>query len=356
MKNSKILILGAGLSGLATAYYLERNGFKSTILETRNRLGGRIHTIYKKDEAPVELGATWMGKKHTHLIHLLSNLKIESFIQELGKKAIYEPISTSPPQMVELPSNEDPSFRIANGSSSLINSLANHLTSSEIILNAKVISIKSKNGIIEVNTMSESFDADFVVSTLPPNLLINTIEFIPSLPKELIQIAKNTHTWMGESIKICLTFDFPFWRKNSSGTMFSNVGPISELYDHSNAEDSYYALKGFMNGSFYGATPNERQNFVLDQLSKYYGDEVKSFRNYHECVWRLKSPTFYPYDGYILPHQNNGNPIYMKDYMEGKFFIAGSETAPSFPGYMDGAVESASIVAQKIINLNSKMN
>lgn len=40
---------------------------------------------------------------------------------------------------------------------------------------------------------------------------------------------------MGESIKVGLTYTTPFWREKSSETIFSNVGPIPEIYDHSSA-------------------------------------------------------------------------------------------------------------------------
>ena len=40
---------------------------------------------------------------------------------------------------------------------------------------------------------------------------------------------------MGESIKVGLTYATPLEREKSSETIFSNVGPIPEMYDHSNA-------------------------------------------------------------------------------------------------------------------------
>src|SRR5208283_2251684 len=43
MANSPVII-GAGISGLSTAYYLARGGVPSTILESRPRLGGVIQT------------------------------------------------------------------------------------------------------------------------------------------------------------------------------------------------------------------------------------------------------------------------------------------------------------------------
>jgi monoamine oxidase len=45
MKSSEILIIGAGAAGLMVAYTLAKAGKKVTILEARNRTGGRIYTL-----------------------------------------------------------------------------------------------------------------------------------------------------------------------------------------------------------------------------------------------------------------------------------------------------------------------
>ena len=48
MKNSPIIILGAGITGLSTAWYLEKQGFTDiTILEGSPRAGGKIETLHE---------------------------------------------------------------------------------------------------------------------------------------------------------------------------------------------------------------------------------------------------------------------------------------------------------------------
>ena len=42
-----ILILGAGLAGMASAYELSKLGYRCTILEARNRAGGRCWSVRK---------------------------------------------------------------------------------------------------------------------------------------------------------------------------------------------------------------------------------------------------------------------------------------------------------------------
>jgi len=346
---SDVLIIGAGLCGLVTAYYLRKSNLTVNIVEARGRLGGRIFTKYKENTAPQEMGATWLGRKHLNLIRLLQELNIGIFEQILGETAHYEPISTSPPQLVSLQPNNDPSFRIQGGTSTLINSLATHLKNENIYLSEKVHLIKEEEDCLVVQSETSQFKAKKVVSTLPPYLLLNSIKFEPELPKPLVEIAQNTHTWMGESIKIGLTYEKPFWRdKNLSGTIFSAVGPIPEMYDHSNFEDSFYSLKGFLNSSYFSVSKKERLNLITKQLQKYYGEQALNFVDYNEVVWRNEPFTFSNYETHILPHQNNGHSVFQKKYMNGKFIVAGAETGQNHPGYMDGAVSSASFVARQL--------
>jgi len=346
----RVTIIGAGLTGLTLAYLLKKQGIKATLLEARDRIGGRIHTLYQKDQAAVELGATWLGRKHLNLMRLLQELKLEIHQQELGNSAFYEYLSTSPPQLVELPPNQDPSFRIKGGTSLLIERLAKELEKDQIQLEQVVTAIDCSDTSCKIQTTTKQFSADRVISTLPPNLLVSQIDFEPSLPNELLQLAKQTHTWMGESIKVAFTFDHAFWKApNSSSTVMSNVGPVGEMYDHSNVEGTAFALKGFMNGSFHTMSKVERKELIVNQLRKYYGDTINTHTDYIECVWRQEPFTFTPYEDAIYPHQHNGHPLFRESYMNGKLIIAGSETANSYPGYMDGAVQSAYRVYDEIM-------
>jgi monoamine oxidase len=75
------IVIGAGLSGLAAAHALAKKNWKVTVLEARNRLGGRVFT-FKFHEAPdlyCELGGEWVGRDHDSMIRLCKEFK-------LGKK------------------------------------------------------------------------------------------------------------------------------------------------------------------------------------------------------------------------------------------------------------------------------
>jgi polyamine oxidase len=57
--SKKVIIVGAGIAGVAAARKLKDAGFEVTILEARNRTGGRIHTNNDLGYN-VELGANWI--------------------------------------------------------------------------------------------------------------------------------------------------------------------------------------------------------------------------------------------------------------------------------------------------------
>ncbi|MDF1696090.1 MAG: NAD(P)/FAD-dependent oxidoreductase [Saprospiraceae bacterium] len=357
MKKPIVGIIGGGLSGLVTAYYLKKSGINASILEARNRLGGRVHTHYSEEEAPVELGATWLGKKHVHLIQLLEELHLPIYEQFMGDLAIYEPISTSPPQLVQMPYNPDPTYRIKGGTSVLIQEIKNALDNTAIHLHTSVKSINKRNEKIEVQTNGLMRTYDAVVVTLPPKLWMDTISFTPALPDPLVDIAQQTHTWMSESIKVALTYKKPFWKTTQSiGSIFSNTSLISEMYDHSNFEENAYALKGFIGGGYANTTLEERKKRILEQLSRYFGDQVHDYINYHEAIWKHEQYTHSDYDGFILPHQNNGHSIFKEVQWNGSLYIGGSETASAHPGYLDGAVESGKSIAKKIIQNTQSVN
>ena len=47
--DNKIVVIGAGISGLVAAYLLQKEGFNVTVLEQKDAVGGSIETIKEKD-------------------------------------------------------------------------------------------------------------------------------------------------------------------------------------------------------------------------------------------------------------------------------------------------------------------
>ena len=344
----KIIILGAGLTGLVVAHELRKLGIDFTIIEARNRVGGRINTIFSKKNTPVEVGATWFTDHHVNLKALLDQLGLSYFKQSMQGEVLFQSFSNQPAQRLELPES-DSSYRITDGSIALCLKLKQSLNLNQIILNSPIKAIEYKNQSFVLTAENNEFSSDFIVSTLPPALLFNSIDFTPNIEGDLVEVAKKTHTWMQDSIRIALVYDSPFWQKKGGcGTIFSNSGPITELYDHSDSQNKRYALGGFVSNAFKNLTQNERLQLILKQLNGLLGNEALNYLAYEEAVWSNEPYTKFKIANDLFPHQNNGHPIFNKDYFNSQFIMAGTETAQHYSGYMEGAVISANNAVKKI--------
>ncbi|WEN14105.1 NAD(P)/FAD-dependent oxidoreductase [Rhodanobacter sp. AS-Z3] len=65
-QRSDVIVIGAGLAGLAAAYALESSGARVTVLEANDRVGGRLHTI-EHDGMRFEVGGVQVGGGYTRI-------------------------------------------------------------------------------------------------------------------------------------------------------------------------------------------------------------------------------------------------------------------------------------------------
>ena len=95
----KILIVGAGISGLSCAYYLKKNGLKPTIYESSSTYGGKIKTEII-DDYLVDRGFQVLLNNYSEIkrIGCYKNLDINYFdsgatiIHDNKKENIFNPI------------------------------------------------------------------------------------------------------------------------------------------------------------------------------------------------------------------------------------------------------------------------
>lgn len=350
-----VIIIGAGLSGLSAAYQLKKAGISFRIIEAQDRLGGRIETIYGHDDTPMEMGATWFGSEHVNLLGLLSELNIGYFEQHTEGIALFETMSFEPPQQYYVPSNSHSAYRVKDGTYSIIEALNRHIGKEQIVLNSKIVEIAVADNKLKItDSLQNHFFCTYVIVALPPQLAIHSIQFSPELPQTLIQVMQKTQTWMSGSIKFSVEYKKAFWKeKGFSGSIYSQSGLATEIYDHSNFEDTKFALKGFLNGSASHYTFEERKQKIIDQLKRYFGHEATEYVSYSDKIWNdiyIQSNN----DTFLPPHFNNGHAVFEQSYMNDKLFFTGTETAKTSSGYMDGAIMASKSIADKISKIIKK--
>lgn len=340
----KYIIVGAGLSGLTMAMELMRSGEDDFLLiEGSSRLGGRIKTSDN-----VDFGATWFNQTHKHLNALINELGLGKFEQYRDGKSQLIYSTMAPPHYFEAESGELPTYRVSNGSSALIQALAEKVEG-KVLLNTKVERIEEASDGIEVHTDKGVFRANKVIVTIPPKLATG-LTYAPELPPYLEKAMKETHTWMSNAIKVGLTFDRPFWReKGLSGTVIGQIAPVIEMYDHTSADDRTFSLMGFVNEGLRDASASERKERILAYLESCFGEEVRAFKTYEEKDWSADRFTSCVNLKSVYMSPSYGHAAFQAFYMSGKLVFSGTETSSEFGGYLEGAVISGKRTAQKIL-------
>ncbi len=90
MDKRSCIVIGAGLSGLAAAYELTKAKWNVTVLEARDRIGGRVFTrrFQQPGSRPgqfpdlyCELGGEWVGNGHKQMKSLCKEFGLEPLMK-----------------------------------------------------------------------------------------------------------------------------------------------------------------------------------------------------------------------------------------------------------------------------------
>jgi monoamine oxidase len=106
---SDVVVIGAGLAGLAAARRLAAGGHEVTVVEARDRVGGRTEGLVLDDGTPLELGGQWIGQGHTRMLELTGELGLSTFrtwndegqlqLDLLGKRSTMKPVKGAAPRL-----------------------------------------------------------------------------------------------------------------------------------------------------------------------------------------------------------------------------------------------------------------
>lgn len=333
-----VVVVGAGIAGLAAAKALVDAGRHVLVLEARGRVGGRMHTAIDVDGARLDLGATWFWPGEHRVAALLEATATQSHGQHIEGDAVYQ--ASDGTQQLSGNPIEVACGRFTTGAQGLAEALADQLPAGSVRLGVAVRQLTNDGDGMRVITTHGPVSATDVVLAVPPALAMTHIGFTPPLPDALRHLARTTPIWMGSAVKVVARYEHAFWRDAGlSGSGISHVGPLREVHDMSGPDGTIPALFGFASPPAGSAAPTEDE--VCAQLRAMFGDAAAAPTTVIIHDWRAEQWTSPPEGGVRAAYETFGHPSYAAPAMDGHLHWASTETAGDHAGHIEGALAAA---------------
>lgn len=439
------IIVGGGLSGMAAAYTLASNGLRVTVLEAKDRVGGRTHSDPDVPGGPLDLGGMLIGTTHHRSRALgealglawvsarpegdmtyrvdgqvvrapdggypdsiagasaldaeltkayglfdklaervgaegpwntpediaLDSITVASWLEENVADPIARRIVSTDLNIIVGADASEMSMLFwaqyvakcegmrslqvsANvalwlGGSQQISQRIAGLSGITVFTDAPVYAISYTDDSVVVESANGRFTAAAAVIAVPPSAA-GAIQFSPELPLPRRQLQARAH--MGRQSKVQVRYERPFWRDAGlSGEVFDlDLGYLS--LDVTRPGDDWATFVAFIGGKDYDAWfslgAEARKKAVLDSLVSVLGVEAANPLGYHETDWpsvpyTMGAPVTVMPPGLLSSIGNALNaPV-------GPLRFAGTEAAPMWTGYMEGAVQAGEAAAHSIL-------
>lgn len=346
------IIVGAGIAGLVAADTLSRAGRTVTVLEARDRVGGRAHSIRTADGA-VDLGATWYWSNEPLVAALAEELGVPTFAQYLDGDALFEP---DPSGVRRLEGNpiDAPAFRFASGARNLAVKLAERLGPESLRLGEPVSEVALTDRMVRVESSNGSLAGNQIIIAVPPPLALGHIRFTPELPAAVRGSAESISVWMGDVVKAVAVFDQPFWRElGLSGSAISYAGPFREFHDHSGPDGTPAAIFAFAPAAvFSGIGTAAIDGYFRDQLGRLFGQEARACREIHIADWSTERFTAPQTPAASTSSAGFSAPAF-RDASNGRIHWASTEISAAYAGHLEGAIHAGRHAARSVLAQDS---
>ncbi|KAJ0508204.1 putative spermine oxidase transcription regulator Homeodomain-LIKE family [Helianthus annuus] len=394
-----VIIIGAGLAGLAAARQLLAFGFKVVVLEGRNRPGGRVYTQkmgQKGNYAAVDLGGSVITGIHANPLGVLARQlsiplhkvrdkcplydpegrpvgdeidskvefifnrlldKVTEFRQIMGVSAadislgsvlekltqLYT-VATTPEEKQLLDWHfANLEYANAGGNWRLIESLCDGVP---IFYDKIVQTVRYNSEGVEVISGDQMYQADMVLCTVPLGVLKKrTVKFVPELPKRKLDAIDKLG--FGLLNKVAMVFPHVFWGEDldTFGCLSKNSitrGEFFLFYSYhtvSGGSVLVALVAGEAARSFESTHPSTLLHRVLSILRGIYGPKGIDVPDPIQsvCTKWGNDPLSYGSYSHVRVHSSGSDYDILAENVENRLFFAGEATNRQHPATMHGA-------------------
>jgi monoamine oxidase len=405
-----VAIIGAGAAGLGAANALTDSGLSVVVLEARDRVGGRAHTVQAAPDVIFDVGCGWLHSADKNsFIAIAGQLGFEidkglppwrerafretfpqadrdDFFRSLDEfyeraeeaaqtnedapadrylepgnrwNPMINAISTyingcelDQVSILDMEAYEDTNinWRVRRGYGALI---AAYGASCPIALNCNVTLIDHSGRSVRLETSLGTLTAERVIVTVPTNLIADeALRFSPALPAKL-DAARGLPLGVDDKVTLALedAETFPKDGNLRGATMRTNMGtyhirPFGQP-----------CIEGFFGGRFAKELEDAGDGAFaaqsIDEIAGFLGNDIRrKLKPLRESRWAHDPFARGAYSHALPGHA--GKRAVLAAPVDGRLFFAGEATSPNFFSTAHGARDSGERAAQEVMASKAK--
>lgn len=409
-----VAIIGAGAAGLGAAHALKDSGLSTIVLEARDRVGGRAHTIEAAPGITFDLGCGWLhSADENSFVAIAEQLGFEidktlppwreraygkafpqqerdDFVRALEEfydraeaaarearttgrdsaadrclepgnrwNPMIDAISTyingcelDQVSILDMDAYEDSNinWRVRRGYGALV---AAYGASCPLALNCAVTLIDHSGKRVRIETSQGTLTADKVIVTVPTNLIADeAIRFHPALPAK-VNAARGLP--LGLADKVMLALDEPEALPKDGNLRGATMR--TEMGTFHLRPFGQPCIEGFFGGRFAQSLEDAGEGALaaasIDEIAGFLGNDFRrKLKPLSESRWAHDPFARGSYSHALPGHA--GDRAVLAAPVDGRLFFAGEATSPGFFSTAHGARDSGERAAREVLAITKR--